>query len=79
MSKSLKFRFKSRAGQIDGMIAELEQNRRGCLEYMEPVIGSCRNCNHPIGAYPGGVLYHARKGCEYSVTCWLCQCRKAEI
>jgi len=79
MSKSLKFRFKSRAGQIDGMIAELEQNRRGCLEYMEPVIGSCLYCGHPVGAYPGSqVLYHLR-GCEYSVTCWLCQCRKAEI
>jgi hypothetical protein len=30
-----------------------------------------------MGSYPGGVPMHVRKGCEYSTTCWLCQCNTA--
>jgi hypothetical protein len=34
-------------------------------------------CNHPMGHYDGGKPMHIRKGCEYSITCWLCGCRQA--
>ena len=34
-------------------------------------------CGHPIGHYPGSEMFHIRKGCEFSVTCWQCGCRHA--
>jgi hypothetical protein len=37
-------------------------------------------CGHAIGhCLDSTIMMHLRKGCEYSVTCWECDCRKAEI
>ena len=74
MGKSLKFRYKQR---IFKMIDELEARKQACLEAVE---GICLNCWHPVGAYPGSkVLYHIRKGSEYSITCWTCECKKPKL
>ena len=72
MGKSLRFRYKQR---IFKMIDELEARKQACLEAVD---GICLNCGHTVGAYPNGKVMHTRKA-EYSVTCWKCECRNAEL
>jgi hypothetical protein len=80
MSKSLKFRFKPRINKIDKMIAELEARKQACLETDYDLLGNCLNCGHPIGVYSNSqVLYHIRKGFEYSITCFQCDCRNPKL
>ena len=47
---------------------------------------NCYACGHPVAYYASihsnfehATLFHIRKGCEYSTTCWQCNCHKAVL
>lgn len=41
---------------------------------------ACIHCNHPTKRYSSDpkIIMHVKKDCEYSIVCWLCECKTPE-